>query len=233
VNSKSVQIGQLMHEFATQIFPFNRSLTGDGVRETLESIKRKVSGLKIREFKSGQKIYDWQIPNEWKVNYAHLIDPDGNKICDFFDNNLHLVGYSISIDKKMSLQELLPFLHTIPEQPTAIPYITSYYEERWGFCLSENDKKSLKDGFYEVKVSTTAKPGKLLIGEIYIPGKTNKEVFISTYTCHPSMANNEVSGITVATFLASFIKDELKNYYSYRLVFLPETIGSLIYIKKN
>lgn len=226
-------IGQEMHDFATRIFPYNRSLTGSGVKQTLDCIKTEVSELKVKKFKSGTKVYDWKIPNEWGVDYAYIIDPDGVRICDFSENNLHLVGYSISVEKKLKLNDLLPFLHTLPEQPDAIPYITSYYKEAWGFCLSQNQKNSLKDGVYEVKISTSNKPGNLLIGEIYIPGKNKNEVFFSTYTCHPSLANNEVSGITVSTFLAKHLLTIPDLYYSYRFVFLPETIGSLSYIKEN
>lgn len=222
-----------MHRFASRIWSLNRSLTGNGVRQTLSAIQEEVSELKVLKYKSGKKVFDWKIPNEWNVNYAYIIDPDGVKICDFFENNLHLVGYSISVEKDLELRELQPFLHTLPDQPDAIPYVTSYYEPRWGFCISENQKAALKNGIYKVRVSTSNKPGELLIGEIYIPGKSKREVFFSTYTCHPSMANNEISGITVGTFLAKHILSKPKLKYSYRFLFLPETIGSLTYLQKN
>jgi aminopeptidase-like protein len=167
-----------MHKFATRIFPFNRSLTGFGVAKTLDCIKEEIPELKILKIKSGKKVFDWIVPQEWNVEYAYIICPDGTKICDFSVNNLHLVGYSISVDKTLELKELLPFLHSIPDQPNAIPYITSYYKDTWGFCLSDSQKKLLKNGVYKVKISTSIKPGNLLIGEIYIPGKTKKEIFL-------------------------------------------------------
>ncbi len=225
--------GVEMHKFAQRIWPLNRSLTGDGVRETLDCIKEELPKLEIRKFKSGQRVFDWKIPNEWNVNYAYIISPDGVKICDFHENNLHLVGYSESIEKTLTLQELLPFLYSLPDQPEAIPYITSYYESRWGFCLSHNQKLALKEGDYKIHISTSTVPGELLIGEVFIPGRSKKEVFLSTYTCHPSMANNEISGITVSTFLAKYLFSKRDHFYSYRLVFLPETIGSLTYLQKN
>jgi aminopeptidase-like protein len=225
--------GSEMHNFAKEIWPYNRSLTGEGVLKTLDRIKLEVPSLEITKHKSGKKVYDWKIPNEWNVNYAYIIDPNGVKICDFFDNNLHLVGYSASFEKDLALEELLPFLHTLPDQPSAIPYVTSYYETRWGFCLSHNQLSELKDGVYKVRISTSIKPGDLLIGEIYIPGKSKKEVFFSTYTCHPSMGNNEISGVTVSTYLAKYFLNIKNLNYSYRFVFLPETIGSLTYIQSN
>jgi aminopeptidase-like protein len=222
-----------MHEFAKHIWPLNRSLTGDGVRKTLDFIKKELPKLETLAFKSGKQVFDWKIPNEWNVNYAYIIDPNGTKICDFNENNLHLVGYSESIEKTLTLEDLLPFLYSLPNQPDAIPYITSYYESRWGFCLTHDQKLALKEGDYTVCISTSTTPGELLIGEIFIPGKSKKEVFISTYTCHPSMANNEISGITVSTFLAKYLLTRNDLFYSYRFVFLPETIGSLTYLQKN
>jgi aminopeptidase-like protein len=225
--------GTEMHDFAKLIWPLNRSLTGDGVRETLDFIKGELPELEVLTFKSGQKVFDWKIPNEWNVNYAYIVDPNGAKICDFHENNLHLVGYSESVEKTLTLQDLLPYLHSLPDQPNAIPYITSYYESRWGFCLSHDQKLALKEGDYKICISTSTVPGELLIGEIFIPGKSKKEVFFSTYTCHPSMANNEISGITVSTFLAKYLLSRNDLFYSYRFVFLPETIGSLTYLQKN
>lgn len=225
--------GKELHDFASNIWLFNRSLTGKGVRQTLDAIKSEVPNIIITKFKSGKKVYDWVIPMEWHVNYAYIIDPNGNKICDFEKNNLHLVGYSEPIEVELRLEDLLKNLHSLPEQPNAIPYITSYYEKRWGFCISEIDKKALPKGVYKIKISTTKIPGTLDIGEIYIKGKTKKEILISTYTCHPSMANNEISGITVSTFLAKQLMSKKDNNFSYRFLFVPETIGSIAYINKN
>lgn len=231
MESKVMQIE--LYDFATKIWSYNRSLTGSGVRETLEAIKLEVPTLKTRSFPSGLKVFDWEIPMEWNVNYAHIIDPNGNKICDFSTNNLHLIGYSESIEVDLQLSDLQDHLYSLPEQPDAIPYITSYYEKRWGFCISERQRQKLQQGIYKVRISTSKKNGTLDIGEIFIPGMNKKEIFLSTYTCHPSMANNEVSGITVSTFLAKHLAKRKNLKYSYRFVFLPETIGSITYIHHN
>ena len=224
---------EMLYDFATKIWHHNRSLTGTGVRETLDSIKQEVPTLKTKSFPSGLKVFDWEIPKEWHVNYAYLIDPSGNKICDYLINNLHLVGYSESAELELELSQLQAHLYSLPEQPDAIPYVTSYYEKRWGFCISEKQRQSLQQGLYKVRISTSKINGTLNIGEILIPGISKKEVFFSTYICHPSMANNEISGITVSTFLAKFLANQGNLRYSYRFVFLPETIGSITYIKHN
>lgn len=222
-----------LYDFATKIWSYNRSLTGLGVRKTLEAIEQEVPTLKTRSFSSGLKVFDWEIPMEWNVNYAYIIDPNGNKICDFSNNNLHLIGYSESIDVDLQLSDLQDHLHSLPEQPDAIPYITSYYEQRWGFCISESERQKLPQGIYKIRISTSKTIGKLDIGEIFIPGINKKEIFLSTYICHPSMANNEISGITVSTFIAKYLARRTNLRYSYRFVFLPETIGSITYIYHN
>ena len=190
-----------LYDFATKIWSYNRSLTGSGVRETLEAIKLEVPTLKTRSFSSGLKVYDWEIPMEWNVNYAYIIDPSGNKICDFSTNNLHLIGYSESIEVDLQLSDLQNHLYSLPEQPDAIPYITSYYEQRWGFCISERQRQKLLEGIYKIRISTSKTMGTLDIGEIFIPGVDKKEIFLSTYICHPSMANNELSGPIVSMSL--------------------------------
>ncbi len=222
-----------LYDFATKIWSHNRSLTGLGLRETLQAIKQEVPTLKTKSFPSGLKVCDWEIPEEWNVNYAYIIDPNGNKICDFSTNNLHLIGYSESIEIDLQLQDLQENLHSLPEQPEAIPYITSYYEKRWGFCISERQRQKLQQGIYKIRISTSKTNGTLDIGEIFIPGINKKEIFLSTYICHPSMANNEISGITVSTFLAKYLSRRKNLRYSYRFVFLPETIGSITYIHHN
>jgi aminopeptidase-like protein len=225
--------GAEMHNFAKKIWSYNRSLTGIGQRQTLSAIKEQIPQTKIKKYRSGKRVFDWKIPDEWHVNYAYIIGPNGEKICDYSENNLHLIGYSEAIEQDLSLDELQSFLHSIPGQPDAIPYITSYYEKRWGFCITEKQRLSLKKGVYKVSISTTKKPGTLEIGEIYIPGRKREEVFISTYICHPSMANDIISGITVSVFLAKLILGKLNREYSYRFVFLPETIGSITYLNEN
>jgi len=222
-----------LYDFATKIWSYNRSLTGSGVRETLEAIKLEVPTLKTRSFSSGLKVFDWEIPMEWNVNYAYIIDPNGNKICDFSTNNLHLIGYSESIEVDLQLSDLQDHLYSLPEQPDAIPYITSYYEQRWGFCISERQRQKLQEGIYKIRISTSKTMGALDIGEIFIPGVDKKEIFLSTYICHPSMANNEISGITVNTFMAKYLAKRTNLRYSYRFVFIPETIGSITYIYHN
>ena len=226
-------IGQEMYGWATDLFPINRSLSGDGVRETLNYIKNIVPEMNIIEVPSGTKCFDWTIPREWNCDDGYIIDPDGNKICDFKNNNLHIVGYSTPIDKEIDYEELVEHLYHIEDQPTAIPYITSYYSERWGFCLSFNEFKKLKKGTYKVKINSELKDGNLTYGEIKIKGESEKEIFLSTYVCHPSMANNELSGPVVTTALVNFVKSIKNRKYSYRIVFIPETIGSITYISRN
>lgn len=221
-----------IYKFAKRLWPINRSLTGEGNRLTLLKIKKVIKNLKIKSVKTGQKFFDWNVPKEWKVKKAYIITPDGKKICDFSKNNLHLVGYSHSIDKEMSLVDLKKNLYFIKEQPDAIPYVTSYYEKNWGFCISYNEYKSLKNGKYKVIIDTNLFDGLLNYGELVVKGVSNKEIFLSSYICHPSMANNEISGITVLTFLTKYILSK-KNYYTYRIVFAPETIGSIVYLGKN
>ncbi len=227
-------IGEDIYNLAKSLWKFNRSITGEGVRRTLELIKENcIKDLKILSIPSNTKVFDWIIPNEWHVNKAYIIDPDGKKICDFSKNNLHLVGYSTPIRKKIKLDELQKNLYSLPNQPDAIPYITSYYQERWGFCLSQNLRDSLKDGEYEVVIDSKLFSGNLNYGEIILPGKSNEEVLLSTYICHPSMANNELSGPTVTTYLVKWLSSIKNRRYTYRVIFIPETIGSIAYLSKN
>jgi len=226
-------IGKKIHELAEKLWPINRSLTGEGVRQTLCIIQKEVPELKIFEVPTGTQVFDWVIPKEWKVNDAYIITPSGEKICDFKKNNLHLVGYSIPVSVKLSLAELQNHLYSLPNQPNAIPYITSYYKERWGFCISQEERLGLEEGVYEIYVDTQLFDGSLTYGEMLIKGESSKEVFISTYVCHPSMANNELSGPCVTTFLAKKLKELGRTKYSYRLIFIPETIGSITYLSKN
>lgn len=223
-------IGKDIHDFAKLLWPINRSITGEGVRATLKQIKSHLPDLEIKSLPSGTKVFDWKIPKEWIVNDAYIISPSGEKICDFKVNNLYLLGYSAAYEGIVSLEELKKHLYTLPEQPEAIPYITSYYTERWGFCLSQNQYDQLEDGEYYVKVDAAHFDGVLNYAELLIPGKSKKEVFLSTYICHPSMANNELSGPAVVTFLAKWLSDLNDLNYSYRIVFIPETIGSIAYL---
>ena len=226
-------IGQMMYDWAVDLFPINRSLSGDGVRETLRYIKNIIPELEVNEVPSGTKSFDWTIPQEWNCDDGYIIAPDGNKFCDFKINNLHIVGYSTPVEKEIELEELIEHLYYIKEQPTAIPYITSYYSPIWGFCLSFNEFQKLMKGTYKVKIDSELKDGNLTYGEIKIKGKSEKEIFLSTYVCHPSMANNELSGPVVTTALVNFIKSLKDRTYTYRIVFIPETIGSIAYISRN
>ena len=220
------------------LYPITRSLTGEGVKQTLKIIQKEFPELKIKKFKSGEKVFDWTIPDEWNVNDAYIIDKYNNKIIDFKRNNLHLVGYSIPIKKIITKKELLKNLYFLKKQPDGIPYITSYYERRWGFCLSYNyfkilDKQySLNDKFKVFIDSNLNKKGNLNYGEYILKGKSKKEILISTYICHPSMANNELSGPIVSMGLINFFKKKnLKK--TLRFIFIPETIGSISYLSKN
>ncbi len=225
--------GNEIHDFARQLWPLNRSLTGEGVRETLNLISHHLPNLSINSIPSGSQIFDWTVPKEWKAREAYIITPKGEKICDFSKNNLHLVSYSIPFVGEMDFEELKKHIYTLPEQPDAVPYITSFYEKRWGFCLSQNEFDKLESGKYKVKIDTELFDGELNYGELIIQGKTKKEIFLSTNICHPSMANNELSGISVVTYIAKWLTDLKNKYYTYRIVFIPETIGSLVYINKN
>jgi aminopeptidase-like protein len=222
----------------TELFPITRSLTGDGVKKTLNIIKKEFPKFKIKQFKSGTKVFDWNIPEEWNVTDAYVIDKSNNRIIDFKKNNLHLVGYSIPIKKNITKKKLFKNLYFLKNQPKAIPYITSYYKRVWGFCISYNEYKildkrySLNDKFKVVINSNLNKKGNLNYGELILKGKSKKEILISTYICHPSMANNELSGPIVSMGLINYFKSKKLNK-TLRFVFIPETIGSISYLSKN
>lgn len=224
-------LGFKMYELTRKLFPICRSITGDGVRETLHIIKKEIP-LKIYEIPSGTKAFDWEVPKEWNIKEAWIKDPNGKKIVDFAENNLHIVGYSSPVDEKISLSKLQKHLYSLPDKPDAIPYVTSYYKETWGFCLPHNVREKLIDGIYEIHIKSTLTKGSLTFGELIIKGKSKKEIFLSTNICHPSLANNEISGPVVTTYLAKWIKSKPRKY-TYRIIFVPETIGSLVYLSKN
>ena len=221
------------------LFPICRSITGNGTLRTLKIIKKEFSLLKIYSVRSQTKIFDWKVPPEWNVSEAYVIDKFGSKIIDFKKNNLHLLGYSIPVNKKCNKKELFDHIHYLKNQPTAIPYITSYYKKRWGFSITYNEKKLLdkkyknKDKFKVVIKSSLNKNGNLNYGELLLKGKSKQEILISTYICHPSMANNELSGPIVSMCLINHLKriKELKK--TIRFIFIPETIGSITYLSRN
>ena len=225
--------GGSMHAMVRELFPLCRSITGNGVRESLEIIKSELQELICHEVPSGTRAFDWTVPREWNIRDAYVLDPDGNRIIDFGDSNLHVVGYSVPVNAQVSLAELQEHLYSLPDQPEAIPYITSYYKERWGFCVTEKQRATIDmEGAYTVVIDSELKDGHLTYGELLIPGEREEEIFISTYVCHPSMANNELSGPVVTTFLAKWLQEN-KRKYSYRIVFVPETIGSITYLSRN
>jgi len=219
-----------MYKLIKRLFLICRSITGNGVRRTL-SIIQGIIPITQKEIPSGTKVFDWTIPDEWNIKDAYVKDEEGNKIIDFKKSNLHIVGYSIPFRGKFPLKELKEHLYTLPEQPEVVPYITSYYEKRWGFCLTHNVYNQLKEGMYEVNIDSTLQPGSLTYGELIIKGGTDKEILISTYICHPSLANNELSGPAVTTYLAKYLLDRKAELrYTYRIIFIPETIGSISYL---
>jgi aminopeptidase-like protein len=225
--------GEEIYKLAQRLWPIPRSITGDGVRETLNILREHIPNLIVKEVQSGDRVFDWVVPREWKIQNAYIITPSGEKICDFKKCNLHVIGYSMPIDKIVSLDELEEHLYSIPDQPDAVPYITSYYKERWGFCISHNERMTLVSGDYRVFIDSKLFTGSLTYGEMIVPGLSAEEVMLSSYICHPSMANNELSGPCVLTYLAKNLQKQNHLKYTYRIVLIPETIGSIIYLSKN
>ncbi|OGX27155.1 MAG: aminopeptidase [Omnitrophica WOR_2 bacterium RIFCSPHIGHO2_02_FULL_48_11] len=220
-----------MYKLAERLLPICRSITGNGVRATLKILQEHIP-LTVQEVPSGTPVFDWTVPKEWNIQDAYVSDAKGKKVIDFKKNNLHVVGYATPVNKTVTLAELQEHLYSDKKLPNAIPYVTSYYAERWGFCLAHKDRQKLKKGKYKVVIDSELKDGSLTYGELIIPGQSQKEIFLSTYVCHPSMANNELSGPVVTTFLAKWLLSEPREY-TYRIVFIPETIGSVTYLSKN
>ena len=233
VDRASESEGAWLHALATEVFPLNRSLTGDGVRATLATFQKHLPGLRIHEVPSGTAVLDWTIPNEWLVREAYLEGPDGQRVVDFANCNLHVVSYSTAVDTIVELDELQSHLHSDIELPNAIPYVTSYYNPIWGFCLTHEQRESLKAGRYHAVIDAQLQPGSMTYADLLIPGELDDEVLITTYVCHPSMANNELSGPMVAVGIAKWLLALPRRRYSYRIVFAPETVGAIAYIDQH
>jgi len=240
--------GKQMFKLCEEMFPLCRSITGDGVRETFKILQKYLNTeFKMSEVPTGTKVCDWTVPKEWNITEGYLEDEEGNRIVDFEKNNLHVLGYSVPVDEWLTLDELMEHIYTLKEQPDVIPYTTSYYKERWGFAMSQRQLEELEkiDSRKSEKVADLEKPkyhavikskledGSLTYGEILIPGESEEEIFFSSYTCHPSMANNECSGPALLVFIANYILSMKHRRYSYRLVLAPETIGAITYISRH
>jgi aminopeptidase-like protein len=225
------QDGQQMYDLIAQMYPICRSITGNGFRATLDAISKHIP-LQSHEVPSGTQVLDWTVPKEWNIRDAYVKNSAGEKVVDFQTSNLHILNYSVPIHATVTLEELKPHLYTLPHTPDWIPYRTSYYKEDWGFCVSHNQLLALQDGEYEVCIDSTLENGSLTYGEFYIQGETSDEILISCHACHPSLCNDNLSGIAVATFLARTLKDTPLRY-SYRFLFIPGTIGSITWLAVN
>ena len=224
--------GQSMMDLAAELYRIPRSLTGDGVRATLGRIGRRIP-LELHELPTGTPVLDWTVPREWNPREAWIRDPSGRRIVDFVDHALHLLGYSAPVHRRMTLDELRPHLHSLPEQPDLIPYRTSYYEETWGFCLPHRLFESLPDGEYEVFIDASLEDGSMTWGECLLPGATTEEVLVSSHVCHPQLANDNLSGIAVAVHLAEALARVPERRYGYRFLFAPGGIGAIAWLARN
>lgn len=225
------KIGEELHHFAADLYPICRSITGDGIRQTLTLIQKRIA-LQTIEVPTGTAVFDWSVPKEWNIRDAYIKDPDGKRVVDFQKCNLHIMNYSTPLRATMSLSELRTHLFTLADRPDWIPYRTSYYKEDWGFCLSHHQMMELTEGNYEVYIDSSVENGSLTYGECYVPGRSTDEILISCHTCHPSLANDNLSGLTVATYLAEFLSGRDLRY-SYRFLFIPGTIGAITWLAQN
>jgi len=227
----ATRVGDEMYRLICDVYPFCRSITGNGVRQTLRSVGKHIP-LTIHEIPSGTQVLDWTIPKEWNIKDAYIKNLKGQTILDFANSNLHVVGYSVPVKKRVPLEELKQHLFTLPDHPDWIPFRTSYYKENWGFCLSHNRLLELTDDQYEVCIDSSLQPGFMTYGEYFIPGESADEVLLSCHVCHPSLANDNLSGITLTTALAKYLT-QVSLRYSYRFLFIPSTIGSIAWLSLN
>ena len=228
---RSSKLENELFSLMQELFPICRSITGNGVRKTLKILKKEID-LKIVNVPSGTKVFDWKIPYEWNIKDAYVKNSKGERVIDFKKSNLHILNYSTPIKKTISNKNLKKHLHTLPEKPNSIPYVTSYYKKNWGFCVAHDTLKSFDEDRYFVHIDSTLKPGSLTYGEFFIKGQTKNEILISTYICHPSLCNDNLSGIVVTTILAKLLS-KTDTYFSYRFLFIPETIGAITWLSKN
>jgi len=224
-------VGREMHEFMRELYPFCRSISGDGLRATLHHIQKRIP-LIMHEVPTGTQVFDWTIPKEWNIRDAYIKDSHGNRVVDFQQSNLHVVSYSLPIHRKMTLDELKPHLFSLPDRPDWIPYRTAYYRESWGFCLSHKQLLGLQEGEYEVCIDSSLEPGHLSYGECYLKGAREEEIIISCHVCHPSLCNDNLSGVVLGTRLAEALVNR-PHQYSYRFLFLPVTIGAIAWLCLN
>ena len=225
------ELGKDLHNFIVELYPICRSITGEGVRETLRAIRKRIP-LEMYEVPSGTQVFDWTVPLEWNVTDAYVMNREGKRVIDFKAHNLHLMSYSAPVKRKMSLTELRPHLFTLPDYPEWIPYRTSYYKENWGFCLRHEDFERLPDEEYEVVIDSSLQAGSLTYGEAYLPGENSDEILVSCHVCHPAMCNDNLSGIAVAVKLAETMATRQRRY-SYRFLFIPGTIGSITWLAQK
>ncbi len=230
-NVNGSPLGERMHALAAQLFPICRSITGNGVRETLRILQEHIP-VEMLEVPSGTPVFDWMVPNEWNIRDAWIKNLQGERVIDFNAHNLHVMSYSVPVERRMSISDLRRHLFTLPEQPDLIPYRTSYYRENWGFCLTQRQLDRLIDPAYDVCIDSTLEPGHLTMGECFLAGETREEVLISCHVCHPSLANDNLSGIAVAVALARRLQEQRRRY-SYRFLFIPGTIGSITWLARN
>jgi aminopeptidase-like protein len=223
--------GDDMLRFIAEAYPLCRSITGEGVRRTLGMLRERIP-IEVHEVPSGTPVFDWTVPREWNVRDAWIKDPEGHKVVDFQASNLHVLNYSVPVHERLPLSELKKHLFTLPDKPDLIPYRTSYYREAWGFCLSHNQLQALPEGEYEVFIDSTLADGFLTYGELFLPGESDQEVLLSTHVCHPSLCNDNLSGIAAMTWLAREMQARPRRY-SYRFLFIPGTIGSITWLARN